>query len=66
MIEPVYEEIPASLIRHQTEHEKWLAAQIKRIDPHEDEQGNDGAYTRALEKLVRELRTENMRLKGQM
>lgn len=66
MIEPVYEEIPADLIRKPTEHEKWLAAQIKRIDPHEGEQGNDAGYSRALEKLVFELRTENMSLKGQM
>ena len=62
MIEPVYEEIPADLIKTETEHEKWLREQIKRIDPHEGEQGNDGAYTLALEKLVLELRTENLRL----
>lgn len=63
MIEPVYEEIPADLIKTETEHEKWLREQIKRIDPYEGEQGSDGAYTLALEKLVLELRTENLRLK---
>ena len=64
MIEPIYEEIPVTKTRRMTEHEKWLRDQIKRIDPHEGEQGNDAGYTRALEKLVLELRTENMILKG--
>jgi len=66
MIEPVYEDIPADLIKTETDDQRWLHEQIDRIDPHEGEQGNDGAYTRALEKLVFELREENMRLKGQM
>ena len=52
MIEPIYEEIPVTKTRRMTEHEKWLRDQIKRIDPHEGEQGNDAGYTRALEKLV--------------
>ena len=58
MIEPVYEDIPADLIKTETEHEKWLREQIKRIDPYEGEQGNEGAYTRLLEKLVLELRED--------
>lgn len=64
MIEPIYEEIPVTTTRTLTEHEKWLYEQIKRIDPHEGEQGNDAGYSIALEKLVFELRTENMILKG--
>lgn len=58
MIKPIYEETPAELLKTETEHEKWLREQIKRINPYEGEQGNDGAYTRALEKLVLELREE--------
>jgi hypothetical protein len=65
MIEPVYEDIPADLITTETADQRWLREQIARIDPNECEQGNDGARTRALEKLVFELRMENMRLKGQ-
>jgi hypothetical protein len=42
-----------------TEDQAWLAAQVERIDPWHMEQGHDGAYTRALEKLALELRAKN-------
>lgn len=45
-----------------TEDQAWLAAQVERIDPWHLEQGHDGAYTRALEKLALELREQVSKL----
>ncbi|WP_114968517.1 hypothetical protein [Rhodoferax ferrireducens] len=53
----------ADVIRHVTPDEKWLTAQIARIDPHHDEQGHDAGYTRALEKLALQQRDELAKLK---
>lgn len=36
----------------------WLMARVETIDPHAFEQGHDGAYTRALERLAVQLRDE--------
>ena len=58
MIEPVYEDIPTDLITTETDDQRWLREQIARRDPFESEQGNDGARTKALEKLVIEMREE--------
>ncbi|NWF45395.1 hypothetical protein F3K02_09065 [Hydrogenophaga sp. D2P1] len=66
MIEPVYEDIPADIIKTETDDQRWLREQIDRIDPFTGEQGHEAGYAMALEKLVFELREENMRLKGQM
>lgn len=36
----------------------WLMSSVEAIDPHAFEQGHDGAYTRALERLAVQLRDE--------
>ena len=36
----------------------WLVARVELIDPHVFDQGHDGAYTRALERLSVQLRDE--------
>lgn len=48
----------AALIQTATPEQQWLQAQLERIDPHCLEQGHDGAYTRALEALVIELKVK--------
>lgn len=51
-----YVPIPEGLLQKDTPDQKWLREQTDRIDPWIWEQGNDGAYTRALERLAFELR----------
>ena len=48
----------AALIQTATPEQTWLQAQLERIDPHCLEQGHDGAYTRALEALVIEIKAQ--------
>ena len=48
--------VPFPEVRKATPDELWLRQQIDRIDPWHDEMGNDMGYTKALQKLVFELR----------
>lgn len=56
----------AAVLRNATPDDLWLAAQIERIDPHEAEQGNDGAHTRAVVKLALEMRDQRDEARAQV
>lgn len=53
-----YMQAPDDIFIEACPDSSWLVDRVELIDPHVFEQGNDGAYTRALERLALQLRDE--------
>lgn len=55
----IYTASPADVAERSPESDSvWLMERVEVIDPHAFDHGNDGAYTRALERLAVQLRDE--------